>query len=162
MADEERTDAPTAAGDLRPTLARATERALSLLDRLPGSPSSLRVHVGGVDVDWPEPTAPAALSGPVTDGSVMAAEARTDPADAAPTWLRAPTVGIFTFARRPSGEPLVAVGDEIVAGQQLAVVRLLGLDVPVTADVGGTVVEVLRKDGDPVEHDEPLFALTTG
>jgi acetyl-CoA carboxylase biotin carboxyl carrier protein len=69
-----------------------------------------------------------------------------------------PCVGIFERRDGPDG-PAVFPGQEVVAGEQVARVRLLDLDVPVRAGVRGTVVEVLRKDGDPVEHDEPLVVI---
>jgi acetyl-CoA carboxylase biotin carboxyl carrier protein len=47
----------------------------------------------------------------------------------------------------------------VTAGQQVAIVEIMKLMVPVHADVSGTIVEVLKENGEHVEYDEALFAL---
>ncbi|WP_343044371.1 acetyl-CoA carboxylase biotin carboxyl carrier protein, partial [Micromonospora maritima] len=74
--------------------------------------------------------------------------------------VRAPTVGVFYRAPEPGAKPFVAEGDIVQPGQQVGIVEAMKLMIPVHADAHGTVVEVLRADGAPVEYDEPLLALS--
>jgi acetyl-CoA carboxylase biotin carboxyl carrier protein len=73
--------------------------------------------------------------------------------------LRAPAVGVFYRAPEPGAKPFADVGDRVTAGQQVAIVEIMKLMVPVHADVSGTIVEVLKESGEHVEYDEALFAL---
>jgi acetyl-CoA carboxylase biotin carboxyl carrier protein len=155
--------------DVLTTLDAARRGALRLLARLPEPPSALRVRAGGVGIalEWPEaepepgaPDLPAA--GPSTADDDAGGPARRA--------VRAPTVGIFRTSGGGNGEaangtadrPPVAAGDTVEPGQLLAVVSQLGLAVPVRADAAGTVVQALRTDGEPVQHDDPLFVVDVG
>jgi acetyl-CoA carboxylase biotin carboxyl carrier protein len=142
------------------TLDAARRSALRVLSRLPEAPTALRVSAGGVDieVDWAG-HAPADDSSALVDGPSQGADQLGPDQDGHP--VRSPTVGIF-HAAEAEGPPLVAVGDVVERGQAIGVVRQLGLAIPVTADAAGTVVEALRTDGEPVQHDEPLFVLDVG
>jgi len=74
--------------------------------------------------------------------------------------VRSPSVGAFYRAPRPDADPFVEVGDVVEAGQQVAVIESMKLFLPVNAEASGTVVEVLKENGEVVEHGEPLFALS--
>ncbi len=51
------------------------------------------------------------------------------------------------------------VGDRVKAGQQVAIVEVMKLMIPVEADRDAVVVEVLAGDGESVEYGQALFAL---
>ncbi|TDC72092.1 hypothetical protein E1200_00260 [Actinomadura sp. GC306] len=70
-------------------------------------------------------------------------------------------VGTFYSAPEPGAEPFVAVGDEVRAGQQIAILEVMKLMTPVAADRAGRVVEVLVPDGTPVEFGTGLIAVDT-
>ncbi|MFG2110807.1 acetyl-CoA carboxylase biotin carboxyl carrier protein [Micromonospora chersina] len=91
------------------------------------------------------PAIPAQESAPAVDDRLL---------------VRAPTVGVFYVAAQPGSPPFVTVGDRVGAGQQLGIVEAMKLMIPVTADAPGTVVEVLAGNGEAVEYDTPLFALS--
>ncbi len=76
------------------------------------------------------------------------------PLDTAPTWrlLVAPAAGIF----RAGGAPL---GAELTAGTSVGVVVTRRAEESVQAPYGGTVVEWLVEDGDPVSPGQPLVRL---
>jgi acetyl-CoA carboxylase biotin carboxyl carrier protein len=171
------TDGDPAAGSTEATLAAVRHSALELLASFPRPPATLRVQAGDVTVEatWgggPAPEAPAAagpdgVTGPAGVTGTAGAETadgtngngtRVDE-DPARRYLRAPTVGSFYRAPEPGARPFVDVGDLVTAGQQVAIVEAMKLMIPVRADTDGTVVEVLKDDGAPVEHGEPLFAL---
>ena len=73
--------------------------------------------------------------------------------------VRAPSVGVFYRAPEPGAPPFVGEGDTVRPGQQVAIVEAMKLMLPVEADRAGRVVEVLKRDGEPVEYGEVLFVL---
>ena len=71
----------------------------------------------------------------------------------------APLVGIFHPWAKPRGKPLVAVGDRIKVGQTVATIESLNVINEVEAVVAGRVVEILVKNGQPVEYGQPLMTI---
>jgi acetyl-CoA carboxylase biotin carboxyl carrier protein len=49
---------------------------------------------------------------------------------------------------------LVAVGDRVTAGQEIAVIESMKMEIPVEAEVGGTVLEFAVEEGTPIDVDE--------
>ncbi|WP_329081935.1 acetyl-CoA carboxylase biotin carboxyl carrier protein [Streptosporangium sp. NBC_01469] len=136
-------------------------QAGEILSTTPGPLKRVRVQVGdmSVEVEWPE-TAGAPAPAVQTVQAVAAVQAPADlrmPPDAAV--LEAPLVGTFYRAPSPESRAFVEVGDTVEAGQQVAVIEAMKLMNAVEADRPGRVVEILVKNGDPVEYGEPLFVL---
>ena len=73
-----------------------------------------------------------------------------------PTWrlVVSPLKGVFHAA-----DASAAAGDTLVAGASIGSVTSLRDTVDVTAPHGGTVVEWLVEDGDPVSPGQPLVRL---
>jgi len=65
--------------------------------------------------------------------------------------MRAPMVGTFYRSPSPGAKPFVELGAQVNAGM-----KMLN---QIEADVGGTVVEILGENGQPVEFDQPLFVI---
>lgn len=152
----------TSESDVRSVLELVRGNAVQLLAALPHPPSALRIHAGGVvvEAEWP---ANGAATGGVNGGTPGAAAAGDDapPGETATErhTVRAPAVGVFYRSPEPGANPFVDIGDSVTAGQQVAIVEIMKLMVPVHADVGGTIAEVLKENGEHVEYDEALFAL---
>lgn len=146
------------------------DNALKLLSAFTRPPSALRIRAGTVtlEAEWPVAPAPPDTAGTATviapAGSTSAPLDSTGEDSGAeqnpPHCVRAPAIGVFFRAPEPGAKPFVEVGDAVVAGQQVALVEVMKLMIPVHADVDGQVVEVLKGNGEAVEYDEPLFALT--
>ncbi|HEY6879344.1 MAG TPA: acetyl-CoA carboxylase biotin carboxyl carrier protein [Polyangiales bacterium] len=77
--------------------------------------------------------------------------------DASIHYITSPFVGTFYGAPTPGAEPFVKVGSEVKPGQTLCIVEAMKLMNEIEADVGGTIVEVLRENGKPVEYGDKLF-----
>ncbi len=99
----------------------------------------------------PAPGAPAAApasaeasSAPVTNGHVV----------------ESPTVGTFYSRPSPDADAFVKVGDKVKEGQTLCVVEAMKTFNEIQADKSGTVADILKADGDPVEFGEALFILS--
>lgn len=95
--------------------------------------------------------APAAPPAPTAPTSPSAGGTRTE--------VRAPVVGTFWVAPAPGQPPFVALGDEVVEGQQLAIVEVMKLMSDVSAPVAGRVVEIRAANAELVEFDEVLFVI---
>ncbi|MFE0171381.1 acetyl-CoA carboxylase biotin carboxyl carrier protein [Streptomyces sp. NPDC059002] len=140
--------APDAAG----ALDELRRHAVRLAEEFPRPPRTLRVRAGDllVEAEWDE------LREPAPD------PARTVPAEAGQTAgeaLCAETVGVFYLAPSPEAQPFVGAGDVVEPGQQVGIIEAMKLMIPVEADRSCRIVEVLKKNGEPVEYGEPLFAL---
>ncbi|MBL1292859.1 MAG: acetyl-CoA carboxylase biotin carboxyl carrier protein [Thiotrichales bacterium] len=73
--------------------------------------------------------------------------------------MRAPMVGTFYRSPSPGAKPFAEVGATIKAGDTLCIIEAMKMLNQIEADVGGTVVEILGENGQPVEFDQPLFVI---
>lgn len=152
----------SAPSDLDGVLA-TLHRSAAAMAAGPHPPARIRLGVDGVTVEWdlvpgvriPDPTpAPPAAAPPAAPPAPVAEE----PAPAGHV-LTAPTVGVFYRAPEPGAAPFVETGDLVSPGQQVGIVEAMKLMIPVEADRGGRVAEVLCADATGVEFGAPLFAL---
>jgi [acyl-carrier-protein] S-malonyltransferase len=88
---------------------------------------------------------------------LVARHGSASPLDDSPTWrmLVAPAKGTFRFEDGAS----VTVGSTLAPGVTIGTLVTLRDQQPVTAPHGGTVVEWLVEDGDPVSPGQPLIRL---
>ena len=145
-----RTDPAAVLDQMRHTAAR-------LLSGLASPPQVVRLRAGevAIDIEW----APADRAAPASGESRPEREPAQEEPVAGRRLVTAPGVGVFYRAPEPGAKPFVAEGDNVLAGQQLAIIEVMKLMVPVEAEFDGQVTEVLKGDGAPVEYGEPLFAL---
>lgn len=140
-------------------MAELCKHAGELLSTAPGPLKRVRMQAGdiSVELEWPE-----VVHAPASAPQVAEAPAVTT-ADAwvlsGATVIDAPLVGTFYRAISPESRPFVEVGDTVEAGQQVAIIEAMKLMNAVHASTPGRVVEVLVKNGDPVEYGESLFVL---
>jgi acetyl-CoA carboxylase biotin carboxyl carrier protein len=66
-------------------------------------------------------------------------------------------VGTFWRALSKDRPPLVVEGDEVTAGQRMAVVMAMEVPKDVICDVNGRIVKILVENGKPVEYGQKLF-----
>jgi acetyl-CoA carboxylase biotin carboxyl carrier protein len=105
----------------------------------------------------------SALHAPSLVPSVAPAASATSASIAPPAddgsffFITSPFVGTFYASKTPGGDPFVKVGSEIKPGQVLCIVEAMKLMNEIEAEAAGTVVEVLRENGKPVEFGELLF-----
>ncbi len=72
---------------------------------------------------------------------------------------RAPMVGTFYASAAPDKPAFVNVGQQVKAGETLAIIEAMKMFNPIEAEVSGTVVAILGENGSPVEFDQPLFVI---
>ena len=153
----------TEAEELSDLLDQARRAAVQLLSDFETPPKTLQVRAGEVTVEasWEDQPAGASAAATVvaapSDGDADAdADAEVEQST---RYLTAPVVGVFYPAPAPGASPFVDVGDSVSVGQQVAIIEAMKLMIPLEADKEGRVVEVLKETGQPVEYDEPVFAL---
>jgi acetyl-CoA carboxylase biotin carboxyl carrier protein len=56
----------------------------------------------------------------------------------------------------------VGVGDRVEPGDVVAVLESMKMEMPVEAEVGGVVAELLCDEGQPVNEGDPLVRLAAG
>lgn len=71
--------------------------------------------------------------------------------------FKAPMVGTFYRASRPGAEPFVSIGDRVKAGQTVCIIEAMKLMNQIEAEFSGLVVDILIKDGEPVEYGQNMF-----
>lgn len=54
---------------------------------------------------------------------------------------------------------LVAEGDTVEAGQEVAILESMKMEIPVEAEVGGTVTKIHVEEGGPIAEGAPVVTL---
>lgn len=93
----------------------------------------------------------------------------TAPVASAPTpappiesrWVEvtSPMVGTFYRSPAPDEPPFVETGDRIAVGQTVCIIEAMKLMNEIEAEVSGQVMEILVKNGSPVEYGQPLLRI---
>ncbi|MCT7949405.1 acetyl-CoA carboxylase biotin carboxyl carrier protein [Ancylothrix sp. C2] len=73
--------------------------------------------------------------------------------------VMSPMVGTFYRAPAPDEPPFVEVGDRITTGSTVCIIEAMKLMNEIDAEVSGTVVEILGKNGAPVEYGQVLMRI---
>ena len=68
-----------------------------------------------------------------------------------------PMVGTFYASSGPDAPPFVKVGDVVAPEKTVCIVEAMKIFNEIPAETSGKIVEVLVKNGDPVEFGSPLF-----
>ncbi len=110
----------------------------------------------------PMPTAPTLPA--VATGTPASAPPATPTSAVDPKWveLKSPMVGTFYRSPAPDESPFVEVGDRIRTGQTVCIIEAMKLMNEIEAEVSGQVMEILVKNGEPVEYDQPLMRINPG
>jgi len=107
------------------------------------------------------PAQPAAPAMPMQSPTEASTGGSAKPANALPEGhvLRSPMVGTFYASAAPDKPAFVSVGQQVKAGETLAIIEAMKMFNPIEADASGTIVAILGENGQPVEFDQPLFVI---
>jgi len=86
-------------------------------------------------------------------------KSQLDTSDIADIIVPAPMHGVFHQAAAPGAPPLVEVGANIEAGQNICVIEAMKTFIGVVAETPGTVLAILVENGDEIEAGQPLFRI---
>jgi len=73
--------------------------------------------------------------------------------------INSPMVGTYYASPSPEASVFVKSGDMVKAGQTLCILEAMKIMNEVEAEYDCKIIEVLVKDGNPVEYDMPLFLI---
>ncbi|MBI4780460.1 MAG: acetyl-CoA carboxylase biotin carboxyl carrier protein [Oscillatoriophycideae cyanobacterium NC_groundwater_1537_Pr4_S-0.65um_50_18] len=76
--------------------------------------------------------------------------------------VTAPMVGTFYRSPAPDEPPFVDMGDRIRPGQTVCIIEAMKLMNELESEVAGEIVEILAKNGDPVEYGQVLMRVNPG
>ena len=119
---------------------------------------SVRISRGGTVVAAPAPVVHAAAPAPIAAVAAPAAEAPA-PAALSGHVVRSPMVGTFYSSASPDAPAFVEVGQHVNAGDTLCIVEAMKMMNQIEADKSGVIKEILAKNEDAIEFDQPLFII---
>lgn len=70
-----------------------------------------------------------------------------------------PIVGTFYRSPSPEAEPFVKVGSQVNSETIVCIVEAMKLMNEIPAEISGEIVEIYVDNGQPVEYEQPLFAV---
>ena len=76
-----------------------------------------------------------------------------------PGVVNSPMVGTAYAAAEPGAKPFIEIGTKVKAGDTLLIVEAMKTMNQIPAPRGGTVIQILFEDGQPVEFGEPLVII---
>lgn len=100
--------------------------------------------------------APAAAPAPPAPSAVPEAAAPAAPASNL-LEIKSPIVGTFYSSPTPDDPAFVSVGSKVAADSVVCIVEAMKVMNQITADVSGTIEEILVGNGDPVESGQVLL-----
>ena len=73
--------------------------------------------------------------------------------------IKSPMVGTIYLQPEPSSDPFIKTGDKVKKGQTLLIVEAMKTMNDIVADKNGTIKEILVKNEQPVQFDDPLIII---
>lgn len=101
--------------------------------------------------------APAAVEAPAAPAP--AEKAASVPSGADVCYIKSPSYGLFYAQPEPGAPTYVKVGDHVAVGDTVGLLEIMKTYTAITADIAGTIVEILVNNQDAVEPDQALFAI---
>lgn len=71
--------------------------------------------------------------------------------------IRSPMVGTMYTSPSPETPPFVSIGQSVKVGDTLCIIEAMKMFNEIESDSTGKIVDILVKNGDPVEYDQILF-----
>jgi acetyl-CoA carboxylase biotin carboxyl carrier protein len=115
-------------------------------------PAAGTQYVSHYPAPAPQAAAPAAPA--------PAAEESSAPAAPTGHTLKSPMVGTFYRSPSPTAKAFVEVGQTVNVGDVVCIVEAMKMMNQIEADKSGTITEILVENGQPVEFDQPLVAIS--
>ncbi len=105
--------------------------------------------------------APAVGAGRAAAGEVsseaVAGQAEGAAVDEGLIEIKSPIVGTYYPAPSPDSESFVEIGTKVETNSVVCIVEAMKVMNEIKAEVSGTIVEILVKNGEAVEYGQPLF-----
>ena len=112
------------------------------------SASAAAYPVVGSPASVSAPAAPAAGPAPQPEAKEQSLEV-----------IKSPIVGTFYVKPSPDSEPFVEVGSKVEPKSVVCIIEAMKVMNEIKAEVAGTIVEIMVKNGQAVEFGQPLFKI---
>ncbi len=73
--------------------------------------------------------------------------------------ITSPMVGTFYRSASPDSKPFVEKGQKVKKGDTLCILEAMKMMNQVNAETGGTIIDIMVDDAEPVEFGQPLFVI---
>ena len=73
--------------------------------------------------------------------------------------IKSPMVGTIYLQPEPGSDPFIKTGEKVKKGQTLLIVEAMKTMNDIVADKNGTIKEILVKNEQPVQFDDPLIII---
>ena len=73
--------------------------------------------------------------------------------------VKSPLVGTYYQASGENEEPFIKVGDKVNVGDTLCIIEAMKVMNEIKAQVSGKLLEILVKNGETIEYDQPLITI---
>jgi len=113
---------------------------------------------GGTVVTTAAPVAAAPVAVVAAPEATIAPVATT-PAASSGITIDSPMVGTYYSSPSPEAPSFINVGDTVKKGQTLCILEAMKIMNEVEAEFDCKIIEMLVKDGEPVEFDMPIFTV---
>lgn len=104
-------------------------------------------------------SAPVAQSTSVSAAPIAAVSSPVEVSVQSGDTICSPMVGTYYSSPSPESAAFVKVGVTVKKGQTLCILEAMKIMNEVEAEFDCKIVEILVKDGDPVEYDMPIFVV---
>ena len=101
----------------------------------------------------------AAIAAPVAAVAAAPVAVETAAASKSGDVIKSPMVGTYYSSPSPESPSFVEVGSTVKKGQTLCILEAMKIMNEVEAEFDCKIVEILVKDGSPVEYDMPIFVV---
>ena len=93
--------------------------------------------------------------------AIPAPEKPCEPAPEKPSGnvVKSPVVGTYYSAPAPDKDPFVKVGSTVKKGDVIMIIESMKLMNEIQSEFDGTVKEILVRNGDAVEYDQPIMII---
>lgn len=105
-----------------------------------------------------QPVAPAPVA-PVAAPAAIEATLDSDALPPGEVEIPSPMVGTFYRSSDPAAAPFADIGTEVSEESTVCIIEAMKVMNTISADVKGTITQVLVENGTPVQFGEPLFRL---
>jgi acetyl-CoA carboxylase biotin carboxyl carrier protein len=105
----------------------------------------------------PPPAAAPSLHAPLGAPPGIVEQAPRAVSDA--VFIRSPMVGTFYESPSPDAQPYVRVGASVRPDTIVCLIEAMKVFTEINAGVTGAIAEMLVKNGQPVEFDQPLYRI---
>lgn len=151
---------------IRTLIALLKETGISEMEIKEGE-ESLRLSLHNTSIEAPAVHYVNAPAQPIVNhapaNSVAAHAPGAEPKAAAPMAaghkVKSPMVGTMYSSPSPETPPFVTIGQSVKVGDTLCIVEAMKMFNEIESDRAGKIIDILVKNGDPVEYDQPLFII---